>query len=89
MTSLHQELKAFIVNTMNLEDIDPAEIGDDQLLFAEDGLGLDSIDALELVLALKKAYGVIIEANDEQSRQHLRSVNALASLIEAHRQQGS
>lgn len=86
MTPLHQELKAFIVSTMNLEDIDPAEIGDDQLLFVEDGLGLDSIDALELVLALKKAYGVIIEAN-EQSRQHLRSVNALASLIEAHRRQ--
>jgi len=86
MTPLHQELKAFIVATMNLEDIDPNEIGDDQLLFAEDGLGLDSIDALELVLALKKAYGVIIEANDEQSRLHLRSVNALVSLIENRRQ---
>lgn len=89
MTPLHQELKAFIVATMNLEDIDPADIGDDQLLFAEDGLGLDSIDALELVLALKKAYGVIIEANDEQSRRHLRSVNALASLIDSHRQQSA
>lgn len=89
MTPLHQELKAFIIATMNLEDLDPADIGDDQPLFAEDGLGLDSIDALELVLALKKNYGVIIEANDEQSRQHLRSVNTLASLIEAHRQQAS
>lgn len=51
MDTLHQELKAFIIETMNLEDITPAEIGDDTLLFAEDGLGLDSIDALELVLA--------------------------------------
>lgn len=85
MTPLHQELKAFIVATMNLEDIAPADIGDDQPLFAEDGLGLDSIDALELVLALKKTYGVVIEANDENSRQHLRSVNSLAALIESHR----
>ncbi len=72
---------------MNLEDIDPADIADDQPLFAEDGLGLDSIDALELVLALKKTYGVVIEANDETSRQHLRSINTLASLIEARRAQ--
>ena len=78
---LHQELKSFIIETMNLEDITPAEIGDDTLLFADDGLALDSIDALELVLALKKKYGVVLEANDEQTRQHLRSVATLAALI--------
>jgi acyl carrier protein len=85
MTALHQELKSFIIATMNLEDVSPADIADDMPLFAEDGLGLDSIDALELVLALKKTYGVVIEANDEQSRQHLRSVAMLAALIEGHR----
>ncbi len=84
MNSLHRELKAFIVATMNLEDIDPAGIGDEQPLFAADGLGLDSIDALELVLALKKTYGVVIEANDEDSRRHLGSVASLARLIENH-----
>ena len=78
---LHQELKSFIIETMNLEDIMPAEIGDDTLLFTDDGLALDSIDALELVLALKKKYGVVLEANDEQTRQHLRSVATLAALI--------
>lgn len=83
MENLHQELKVFIIETMNLEDITPADIGDDSLLFAEDGLGLDSIDALELVLALKKKYGIVLEANDEQARQHLRSVATLAALIEA------
>ncbi|WP_153132785.1 phosphopantetheine-binding protein [Dechloromonas hortensis] len=83
MENLHQELKLFIIETMNLEDITPADIGDDSLLFAEDGLGLDSIDALELVLALKKKYGIVLEANDEQARQHLRSVATLAALIEA------
>ncbi|KXB32313.1 acyl carrier protein [Dechloromonas denitrificans] len=84
MENLHQELKLFIIETMNLEDITPSDIGNDSLLFAEDGLGLDSIDALELVLALKKKYGIVLEANDEQARQHLRSVATLAALIEAH-----
>ena len=85
MSALHQELKAFIIETMDLEDMSPADIGDDTPLFAEDGLGLDSIDALELVLALKKQYGVVLEANDEAARAHLRSVATLATLIEAKR----
>lgn len=85
METLHQELKAFIIETMNLEDISPAEIDDDTLLFAEDGLGLDSIDALELVLALKKKYGIVLEANDDKSREHLRSVATLAALVSESR----
>jgi len=84
MSELHQELKAFIIETMNLEDITPGDIDDDTLLFADDGLGLDSIDALELVLGLKKKYGVVLEAGDEKAREHLRSVATLASLIETH-----
>jgi len=84
METLHQELKEFIVETMNLEDITPADIGDDMALFGEEGLALDSIDALELVLALKKKYGIVLEANDEKSREHLRSVASLAALIKAH-----
>lgn len=89
MSELHEELKVFIIETMNLEDITPADIKDDTLLFADGGLGLDSIDALELVLGLKKKYGVVLEANDEASRQHLRSVSALASMIENRRSQTS
>jgi len=85
MQNLHRELKEFIIETMNLEDITPDEIGDDTLLFADDGLGLDSIDALELVLALKKKYGIVLEANDEKSREHLRSVATLATLVESNR----
>jgi len=85
MQNLHRELKEFIIETMNLEDITPDEIGDDTLLFADDGLGLDSIDALELVLALKKKYGIVLEANDEKSREHLRSVATLAVLVESTR----
>lgn len=81
MGTLHQELKGFIIETMNLEDISPADIGDDMPLFGDDGLALDSIDALELVLALKKKYGIVLEANDEKSREHLRSVATLAALV--------
>lgn len=87
MNDLHQELKAFIIETMNLEDITPTDIGDDTPLFGDDGLGLDSIDALELVLALKKTYGIVLEANDEKARQHLRSVATIATLVDSHRRQ--
>lgn len=85
MNYLHHELKTFIIQTMNLEDITPADINDNTLLFADEGLGLDSIDALELVLALKKSYGIVLEANDEQARNHLRSISTLAALVSLHR----
>lgn len=86
MSDLHQELKAFIIEVMNLEDMTLADIDNDTLLFSDDGLGLDSIDALELVLALKKTYGISLEANDEQARRHLRSVATLATMIESRAQ---
>jgi len=89
MSDLHQELKTFIIETMNLEDITPNDIDDDILLFSDEGLGLDSIDALELVLALKKVYGIALEANDEEARKHLRSVSSLAALINSHNSQAS
>ncbi len=85
MSDLNHELKIFIIATMNLEDLVPNDIGDDTPLFADEGLDLDSIDALELVLALKKTYGIVIDANDEQARQHLRSVASLATLIDRSR----
>jgi acyl carrier protein len=85
MNNLLHELKIFIIETMNLEDTAPTDIGDETLLFADDGLGLDSIDALELVLALKKTYGIVLEANDEKAREHLRSVSTLAALVRSHR----
>jgi acyl carrier protein len=81
MNNLHQELKEFIIETMNLEDITAADISDEMPLFGDEGLGLDSIDVLELVLALKKKYQVILEANDPATRENLASVAALARLI--------
>ena len=87
MTDLHQELKQFIIEAMNLEDMTPDDIDVDAPLFGDEGLGLDSIDALELVLGLKKKYGIVIEAGDEKTRPMLRSIATLAELVRRQRTQ--
>ncbi|WP_105902240.1 phosphopantetheine-binding protein [Vibrio gangliei] len=80
MEQLHNELKALIIDALNLEDIQIDDIDTDAALFG-DGLGLDSIDALELGLAIKKKYHVVIDADDSQTRQHFSSVANLAKYI--------
>jgi len=87
MTDLHQELKQFIIEAMNLEYMTPVDIDVDAPLFGDEGLGLDSIDALELVLGLKKKYGIVIEAGDEKTRPMLRSIATLAELVTQQRTQ--
>jgi len=80
MSDLKDELKQLIIDTLDLEDIEISDIQNDEALFV-DGLGLDSIDALELGLAIKKAYEVKIDANSEQTKQHFSSINALSDFI--------
>jgi len=84
MGDLHHELKQMIIDTLELEDIEPADIVDDEPLFVE-GLGLDSIDALEIGLMLQVNYGINLKADSEETRQHFTSVNALAALVETQR----
>ena len=79
LSQLKNDLKEMIVETLLLEDIQPDEIGDDAALFGE-GLGLDSIDALELVVAIEKQFDVIIE-DEEVGRQAFASISALADFI--------
>ena len=79
------QLKKLIINTLKLEDIAPEDIEDDAPLFGE-GLGLDSIDALELVVSLEKTYGVFIP-DSEVGKKVFRSVNALAEFVKTHRGQ--
>lgn len=79
---LQQEIKALIVSSLGLEDISPDEIETDAPLFV-DGLGLDSIDALELGLAVKKKYGITMSAESEENKKHFASVAALADFIAA------
>lgn len=77
------ELKAKIIESLNLQDIAPEQIEDEAPLFGA-GLGLDSIDALELVVMLEKNYGIVIK-DIEEGRPAFRSVQTLAEFIEARR----
>ena len=81
---LQLELKALIVSALGLEDIKPEDIETDAPLFV-DGLGLDSIDALELGLAIKKKYGITMSAENEENKKHFASVAALADFSAAHK----
>jgi acyl carrier protein len=74
------ELKSMIVQTLMLKDIQPQEIDVDAPLFA-DGLGLDSIDALELAVEIARKYKVQIKSDDERNREIFRSVRTLAAFI--------
>jgi acyl carrier protein len=73
-------LKRMIVESLRLDDVRPDDIEDGAPLFGE-GLGLDSIDALELAVAIEKRFGVKIQAEDEQNKQVFRSVASLAAHI--------
>ncbi|ATC84611.1 MULTISPECIES: phosphopantetheine-binding protein [Pseudoalteromonas] len=84
MSELKQQIKQLIISSLDLEDMTTADIKDDEPLFV-DGLGLDSIDALELGLAIKKEFDVKIDANSEQTKAHFASVNSLAQFIEQSR----
>lgn len=80
METLHNEIKQLIIDALNLEDISIDDIDIEAPLFG-DGLGLDSIDALELGLAIKKKYNIVIDADDTNTRQHFSSVANLAQYI--------
>lgn len=80
MSELETELKQLIIDTLDLEDISVDDIDSDARLFVE-GLGLDSIDALEIGLALQKRYGVKIEADGEETRKHFSSIRNLAAFV--------
>jgi acyl carrier protein len=87
MDELRAELKRKIVETLDLRDVDAASIPDGAPLFGE-GLGLDSIDVLELVVMLEKDYGIRID-NKELGRQVMTSIASLADYISAHRKPGA
>ena len=77
--TLKSELKLLIIETLRLEDVKPDSIKDEDPLFGE-GLGLDSIDALELVVAIEKNYGVLIE-DEEVGMEAFASIDALADFV--------
>jgi acyl carrier protein len=83
MDNLESDLKTLIVTALKLEGISPDEIGSEENLFGSTGLGLDSIDALELGVALRKTYGIKIEAISDEVRAHFACVGSLAAFVRA------
>jgi acyl carrier protein len=81
MDDLENELKRLIVSALKLEDLASDQIGSDEALFGDAGLGLDSIDALELGVAIRKTYGIKIETVSDEVRAHFATVRALAAFI--------
>ncbi len=84
MDELKKEIKETIISALQLEDITPEDIVDSDPLF-EEGLGLDSIDALELGVALKKKFGIKYSPEGNDNKQYFASVNALAEYISAQK----
>ncbi|MBF0098036.1 MAG: acyl carrier protein [Magnetococcales bacterium] len=81
MNELIAEIKALIIHCLKLEDVTPQDIGEESLLFDSTGCGFDSIDALELGVALRKKYGITINAESSEIRNHFATVNNLAAFI--------
>jgi acyl carrier protein len=81
--ALKEQLKTQIIQFLNLTDLTPADIRDEEPLFGE-GLGLDSIDSLELIVLLKKEYGIDIR-DPKEGRKALADINTMADYVEQHR----
>jgi acyl carrier protein len=82
MNALQQDIAQLIIDTLNLEDVAVEDIPPDLPLFGE-GLGLDSVDALELALALQKRYDIRIASDSKDARQHFTTVATLAAFVQA------
>jgi acyl carrier protein len=87
MDKLIADLKRQIIEQLNLQDIKPSDIGDDQPLFVE-GLGLDSIDALELIVLLQQHYKIKL-SNAEEGPEVFRTVRTMAEYITTHQAQNA
>lgn len=82
--ALEDEIKVLIIDSLALEDITPSDIESHMPLFG-DGLGLDSVDALELGMALQTKYGVTVKADEEETREYFASVTNLAKFVSENR----
>lgn len=85
MNDLVEELKILLIDTLDLEEIEPGDIVADAPLFNE-GLGLDSIDALELGVAIQKRYDLKIDGTAEENRERFFSIASLSEFVAANRQ---
>jgi acyl carrier protein len=84
---LELDIKRLIVAALGLEDLRPEDIDSEEPLFGS-GLGLDSIDGLELGMALRKTYGLKIESASEEVREHFASVRSIARFVASQKDHG-
>ena len=84
MEELVLELKKAIIKALNLEEMTPEDIDANAPLFGDEGLGLDSIDALELIVLLEKNYGIKLE-NSAAGKEIFKSVATIAAYVQQHR----
>jgi acyl carrier protein len=85
MNTLKEDLKKQIIDQLNLEDLQVSDIDDDALLFSAEGIGLDSIDSLELIVLMEKFYGIQV-TNPEEGKVAFLSINSMADYIEKKKQ---
>lgn len=78
------DITTLIIEVLNLEDVGAADIDADEALFGNTGLALDSIDALEIGVALQKRYGIKIDSEDKKLRDHFQTVRTLADFVTEH-----
>lgn len=79
--TLETQIKQMIIDSLGLEDVTAEDIGTEAPLFGDDGLGLDSVDALELGLAVQKTFGFQLDGEKDNLREHFASVKTLAGFI--------
>lgn len=84
MSDFISTLKQRIIEQLNMEDMTPEDIDESAMLFGDDGLGLDSIDALELIVLLEQHYGIKL-TDPSQGKEIFQSVNTLAQFIQSHK----
>jgi len=82
--ALEEELKNLLIDVLGLEDLTPADIDSQMALFG-DGLGLDSVDALELGLALQKRYQITIDPQTSNMREHFANIASLAAFVQSQK----
>jgi acyl carrier protein len=80
-TPTEADLKVMIIDILNLEDVNPDDIKSEEDLFGTTGLALDSIDALEIGVALQKRYGIKVDSDDKKMRTHFQNVRTLTAFV--------
>ncbi|EEP67067.1 phosphopantetheine-binding protein [Kingella oralis] len=88
MNDLEHQIKQLIIDSLALEDITPADIGSEEPLFGDEGLGLDSVDALELGLAVQKTFGFQLDGENDNLRDNFANVKTLSEFVRSRQAQG-